>query len=572
MHVTPVAEDSIASLEWNHISLNLTGQYKVYRRLELSDWQYLGTTNDLSYYDTIHYTFCTETLLQYRVEILNNTVGCSSFSTIGSGYFIDKIDPAIVQMDTVSVDPLGNVTITWLPIIDDTIKEYIIYRQDQPGGNWNVINTVSGNETSYIDGNSAANIHSVSYRVAAMDGCDNIGLGGFTNPYSTMFLKEISFSYCDIHIQLNWTPNDNLTPPVTAYKIYKINTSLSTADYIDQTTDTTFTYSYPFESDSTYCFFIRAYNDSGKSSSSSVQCFRANRPPQPDTLNFETASVDTANNTFIELSFLVDTAIFGTKAVIYRKESVSDTFMPIDTVRDIAQLNNPLISYFDNDVSPAETSYYYKIAILDSCNNESWLPPNEIRTIYLRGMLRDNNINWLYWNAFETLTGQVTAYELYRKIDGIVDTVIILPPSSLDYEDDISSFAQSAGRFSYLVRADIFLYAPDLKRKIVYSFSNEAFLTQRANLFVPNAFTPNGDGTNDTFKPVNYFTDQTGDYLLLIYNRWGQKIFETNDILKPWKGDYQGNPSPNGVYIYYISYISIEGLNIQKHGTVTLLR
>jgi gliding motility-associated-like protein len=187
-------------------------------------------------------------------------------------------------------------------------------------------------------------------------------------------------------------------------------------------------------------------------------------------------------------------------------------------------------------------------------------------------MLRDNNINWLYWNAFETLTGQVTAYELYRKIDGIVDTVIILPSSSLDYEDDISSFAQSAGRFSYLVRADIFLYAPDLNRKIVYSFSNEAFLAQRANLFVPNAFTPNGDGINDTFKPVNYFTDQTGDYLLLIYNRWGQKIFETNDILKPWEGDYQGNPSPNGVYMYYISYISIEGLNIQKHGTVTLLR
>ncbi|MCX6235896.1 MAG: gliding motility-associated C-terminal domain-containing protein [Bacteroidetes bacterium] len=572
MTVTPLAGNSIANLTWNHISANLAGQYDIYRRLELSDWKYLTSTTNLFYNDTVRYPFCIDTLIQYRVEIQDDVLECSSFSTIGSGYFSDGIDPVMVEMDTVSVNLQGDVIITWFAVTGDTIKEYVIYRQDYAGGTFDIKGTVSGNETSFIDYELEATIHSVAYRVAAVDGCNNIGLGGFLNPYSTIFIDQIDFNYCDTQIQLNWTPNENLSPPVQGYRLYKVDPSSSSSEYIGETSDTSYTYFYPFDSDSTYCFYVRAYNNSGKSSSSAVRCFIANRPPQPDTLNFKIASVDTVGNNFIELSFFADTATIGTSAVIYRKTSLTDTYISIDTIPNLAMLSDPLVTYRDNNVNVNDQSYYYKITVIDSCNNEAWLPFNEIRTILLRGMLKDNNVNWLFWNAFETLTGQVTAYELYRKIDGIVDTVIILPPTSLDYEDDISSFAQSAGRFSYMVRADIFFYAPDLYREIVYSYSNETLLTQRASLFLPNAFTPNNDGINDDFKPVNFFTDQTGDYQMVIYNRWGQKIFETNDIQEPWKGNYKGDPAPSGVYVYYITYKSLEGLDIQKHGTVTLLR
>jgi gliding motility-associated-like protein len=572
MAVTPLAGNSVANLTWNHISENLGGQYDIYQRFELGNWQYMSSTSNLFYNDTVRYPFCIDTLIQYRVEIQDDVLGCSSFSTIGSGYFSDGIAPAMVEMDTVSVNLQGDVIVTWFAVTGDTIREYIIYRQDYAGGSFYTVDTVAGNLMTYTDYGSSATNHSVAYRVAAVDGCNNIGLGGFLNPYSTIFIDQIDFNYCDTHIQLKWTPNETLKPPVQGYKLYKVNPSVSSSEYIGETSDTSYTYFYPFESDSTYCFYVRAYNIAGKSSSSAVRCFMANRPPQPDTLNFKTASVDTVDNNFIELDFFADTATIGTSAVIFRKTSVTDIYLSIDTIPNLALLSDPLVTYRDINVNVNDHSYYYKITVIDSCNNEAWLPFNEIRTILLRGMLKDNNVNWLFWNAFETLTGQVTAYELYRKIDGIVDTVIILPPSSLDYEDDISSFAQSAGRFSYMVRARIFLYAPDLNREIVYSYSNETLLTQRANLFIPNAFTPNRDGINDDFKPVNYFTDLTGDYQMLIYNRWGQKIFETNDIQEPWKGDYKGDPAPSGVYVYYITYKSLEGLDIQKHGTVTLLR
>jgi len=75
-------------------------------------------------------------------------------------------------------------------------------------------------------------------------------------------------------------------------------------------------------------------------------------------------------------------------------------------------------------------------------------------------------------------------------------------------------------------------------------------------LFVPNAFTPNDpDGTNDIFR-VNY--DHTCrellDYRISIFDRWGQKVFESTNIEVSWDGKIDGDPASTGVYIYNIEY------------------
>ncbi|RLD39169.1 MAG: hypothetical protein DRI89_13765 [Bacteroidetes bacterium] len=91
--------------------------------------------------------------------------------------------------------------------------------------------------------------------------------------------------------------------------------------------------------------------------------------------------------------------------------------------------------------------------------------------------------------------------------------------------------------------------------------------------YMPNAFTPNGDGLNDTFRAVPKY-DYISNYQLTIYNRWGQQIFECNDIDCGWDGTYQSNPSPNGVYIYRIVYeeISQPGKTKTLEGMVVLVR
>ncbi|NOX86730.1 MAG: T9SS type B sorting domain-containing protein [Chlorobi bacterium] len=66
--------------------------------------------------------------------------------------------------------------------------------------------------------------------------------------------------------------------------------------------------------------------------------------------------------------------------------------------------------------------------------------------------------------------------------------------------------------------------------------------------YLPNAFTPNGDGLNDEFKPVQRY-DLVRTYHLYVYNRWGQLIFETSDINTGWDGTYKGNPAEQGRYL-----------------------
>jgi gliding motility-associated-like protein len=89
-------------------------------------------------------------------------------------------------------------------------------------------------------------------------------------------------------------------------------------------------------------------------------------------------------------------------------------------------------------------------------------------------------------------------------------------------------------------------------------------------MFIPNAFSPNGDLHNQIFNisGVAY----APQYRMEIYDRWGQKIFETGDLQGGWDGTFQGKPAPPGVYMYKISYLSLQKKFVREKGTVTLLR
>jgi gliding motility-associated-like protein len=88
---------------------------------------------------------------------------------------------------------------------------------------------------------------------------------------------------------------------------------------------------------------------------------------------------------------------------------------------------------------------------------------------------------------------------------------------------------------------------------------------------IPNAFSPNNDGKNDSFGIVYECPLQI--FSMNIYNRWGQLIFSTHNVSDKWDGGYKGQQQPLGVYVYMIGYTD-PYTNIQKalSGNVTLLR
>lgn len=86
--------------------------------------------------------------------------------------------------------------------------------------------------------------------------------------------------------------------------------------------------------------------------------------------------------------------------------------------------------------------------------------------------------------------------------------------------------------------------------------------------FIPNAITINRDGVNEEFYPV--IMKVVEDYRMMIYNRWGEMIFNTSNQYDKWDGTYQGKKVAQGVYYYTISY-SYNQKNPNYHGTVTVI-
>ena len=101
------------------------------------------------------------------------------------------------------------------------------------------------------------------------------------------------------------------------------------------------------------------------------------------------------------------------------------------------------------------------------------------------------------------------------------------------------------------------------------SDSINIYVDPQSLLALPNAFTP-GNGPNNEFKIIiqgiatlNYFR---------IFNRWGNLVFETNNINQGWNGEYNGVPQPMDVYVYEVEAVTSTGEIFKKHGNTTLLR
>ncbi len=97
-----------------------------------------------------------------------------------------------------------------------------------------------------------------------------------------------------------------------------------------------------------------------------------------------------------------------------------------------------------------------------------------------------------------------------------------------------------------------------------------------STIFVPTAFSPNGDGENDSFRVVST-ADNVSGFSMLIYDRWGALVFQTTDFHSGWNGQLQGRPAPAGTYAWMITYqevvpSSANPVTVKRHGTVVLVR
>jgi gliding motility-associated-like protein len=145
-------------------------------------------------------------------------------------------------------------------------------------------------------------------------------------------------------------------------------------------------------------------------------------------------------------------------------------------------------------------------------------------------------------------------------------TYLWSPPSYLEDPTMPSTIATPPHTISYTIMIDdgygcYFYDTVDIL--VLEVFCDEPYI------YIPNSFTPNDDNINDVLYIYGEYIESM---YLAIYNRWGQKVFETNDKSKGWNGYYNGKPAPPGVYDYYLEIYCYNKQLFQKKGNITLLR
>ena len=103
----------------------------------------------------------------------------------------------------------------------------------------------------------------------------------------------------------------------------------------------------------------------------------------------------------------------------------------------------------------------------------------------------------------------------------------------------------------------------------VDSLTRNIYVNNKFSAWTPNAFTPNEDLKNEVFYPVLLSAKEA---TLTIYNRWGDKVFESNSLNEGWDGTYKGSDSPEGIYIYLFSAVDLCNESHNFKGFFSLVR
>jgi gliding motility-associated-like protein len=560
------SNNTAALLNWNNISApppqSQFGWFRIYREYPVGTWTLIDSTQALNYVDSIQ--ICSSQI-NYRIEI-GDSLGCVSVSNIDGDLFIDNVIPAIPVLDSTSVATNGTMEMGWVPSTSPDVIGYVIYQYIN--GIWTAIDTVWGlNSTGYVNSISNSTQQSELYAIASLDSCGNIST--FGPVHNTIFLSR-SLDVCTGSTTLWWNAYDNMPGGLGGYNIYASeNAGPWTLIGTNTANDSDFVHT-GLTQFSTYCYFIRAFSANNTITASSEQvCVFANVPQQPVFNYLRVATVAGTNS--VEIRAYVDVNASLARFDVYRADSITGSWMLLGNVPF-----NPassLVIYTDNTAETGVQSYYYKMIAVDSCGDDAFTS-NIGRTIYLEAFSNNEITNTLFWNDYEAWLGGVTQYDIYRCIDGVCDPA---PIASVPYTgagentftDDVSPYYLYVGKFSYRVEG---VEGPGN----TYNFtdttsSNVAEVVQRPLVFVPNAFTPNGNGVNDIFLPSVGFVDIV-DYHFAVYNRWGEKLFETDDRYLGWDGRYSGHKCDSEVYVWILTFKTASGEYIDQKGIVTLLR
>lgn len=221
--------------------------------------------------------------------------------------------------------------------------------------------------------------------------------------------------------------------------------------------------------------------------------------------------------------------------------------------------------YIDKVVDPNRTAFSYQVVTRDLCNDIVSSKPHQ--AVWLKGQKADERSLTLNWTSYKGWVSGVQYYEVMRRITDTSqppEYKVIKRVSGDKQKFKLESPTAGATQ-CYRIRA----LKQGGESKTSVSWSNEICKNFPAFIYIPNAFSPWDDNNvNDKFK---VFTANLIAFKMSIYNRWGEKVFETTDPEKGWDGRYNGEPAPVGNYLVRVKFRG-NGSVQSKSKTFRLLR
>ncbi|MCI0523390.1 MAG: gliding motility-associated C-terminal domain-containing protein [Bacteroidales bacterium] len=463
----------------------------------------------------------------------------------------DETQPISPRLENVTVNPAtGFTTLKWTLSPSADVGSYVVYTFNDNSAF--AVDTIrSPYVTEYLHTGSAARYMSVTYVVAAIDSSRNIS--PLSNSLSTIFVSYLNDS-CNFRVILSWTEYANPSHPADGYELW-MSAPGNPAELLDDLplSQTSYTFS-GYAASVEYCFHIRATaNDEGLSSSNR-QCFVSGGESPPEWTVTEAVYIDDkAVNITGSYDSKTDIGTF------VAEQFNSGTSGWVITASAYGINGDVTINNASTDTAIVNL---YRISALNNCGKPV-TPSDPVRNIVLSSSSAASLINLKWNNPFP----QHPAYFTLWRDSGAGWTEVAGPIADTVWSDDYSAFASfvSAPAIAYVVTAldqEASADYPVCRSSVTLIFAVE-------NIFVPNAFTPDDNGTNDIFSPLLTFIPS--EYEFTILSRTGVVLFRTSSHGTGWNGRHNDKPMPPGVYLWSLRLTTPSGRAEARTGTVTIL-
>ncbi len=213
-------------------------------------------------------------------------------------------------------------------------------------------------------------------------------------------------------------------------------------------------------------------------------------------------------------------------------------------------------NYVDLDLFTQSTQYFYDISYFDACGNLS--AESIVSSPVLLVIEFDKTLTWSDYGGWSNGVNEYVL-EKYDETGQLIESIPL--GLSTSYQEDLISNPYQKIIYKIIVSP--------VDAAIGIVESNLLEVIYKSKVAFPNAFSPDGDGTNDIF---NFKSKYILGVTMKIYNRWGELVYQTSDVDQGWNGTVNGKPAPLGTYIYYAELTDDMGINFVKSGEIILIR